>query len=68
MRYVTKHDLPWDETPCIKNGCIYNDEGLCDEPFINYGNSDAECFGERPRIVLKWLGVLESEEAQDEAG
>jgi len=40
---VQRHHLPSDPTPCSRTACVYNEDGVCDGPSINKGNSDAEC-------------------------
>lgn len=66
-RNITKRYLPRDPSPCSKHDCIYNDGGICDDPFINYGNSDADCFGIRPRIVLTWIDYGREIQGTDDA-
>lgn len=42
---------------CPKESCVYNEIGYCDEPFINYGNGDAECHEMTYRQVVQMLGL-----------
>jgi hypothetical protein len=39
---------------------VYNQAGICDEPRINKGNSDAECHRFLNKAVLAMLGVDEN--------
>ena len=68
-RYITKNSIPRRPMQCSHTDCVYNgeerhdgtkiDDGICDYPSLNRGNSDAECFGVRPRTVMTWLTELD---------
>lgn len=49
---MTRVKLP--QTPCLCRiiRCVYNADGVCDEPRINRANGDSECHGVTPRIVI----------------
>lgn len=52
-------DIPLTPTRCRMSGCVYRGEdGICDEPQINYGNGDAVCHALTPLVVLRLLGIL----------
>ena len=55
MSGISKRDLPNKSTPCIKVLCVYNVDGLCDEPRINKGNSDALCHKMTNKHLLELL-------------
>lgn len=57
---IPAHCLPHRPTPCPRTGCVYNQAGICDEPRINKGNSDAECHRFLNKAVLAMLGVDEN--------
>lgn len=54
---VSKRQLPSTATLClIRRTCVYRDcSGLCDDPQINKGNSDAGCFHMNNKDVLTLL-------------
>ena len=53
----TKRDLPINANVCSKN-CIYSEKGVCGEPQINHGNSDASCHTMTYKEVLALLGKI----------
>jgi hypothetical protein len=40
---LQKHHLPRKPVSCPMLSCVYNEHGICDDCFINKGNSDATC-------------------------
>ncbi len=58
LRYSLR-DYPNTPKVCSQVECVYFawDE-LCDNPWINAGNSDADCYG-KPKQGLIWLGLLD---------
>lgn len=48
---------PVRDAVCPRESCVYNEHGYCDEPYINYGNGDAECHSMSYRQVVEILGV-----------
>jgi len=55
MARIQKRDIPNTPHHCDKTTCVYNEAGICDEPRINRGNSDARCFHESNATTLRWL-------------
>jgi hypothetical protein len=50
--------IPRTPTPCPVENCVYRDDnGICDEPRINKGNSDAKCFRMSNKALLVILGL-----------
>lgn len=45
------------DAPCPSLLCVYNEDGLCDEPYVNKGNSDAVCHGMTYEEVARMLEV-----------
>lgn len=45
------------DTPCDRLVCVYNEDGICDEPYINFGNGDAECHDMTYKEVVTMLGL-----------
>ena len=52
---VQKAELPLDQRECPYNKCVYNADGICPEPRINKGNSDAACHKLSNKKLLKIL-------------
>lgn len=63
---ITRSEIPTTPTICKKTLCVYNASqfiggnipGDCENPRLNFENSDAECFGKPPRKVLEYLGLV----------
>jgi hypothetical protein len=56
--YVTKNSIPKTPTKCPVGECVYNGEsmaGVCDDPRINRGNSDAKCHTMKPIELVEIL-------------
>ena len=47
--------LPYTNSPCRERTCVYNEDGLCEDPSINSGNSDAFCFNLSDDAILVML-------------
>lgn len=62
---VGKRWIPMFPCHCEKTECVYNEGGICDEPRINYGNSDAECFRETPRSLVARLQPVKDREGNE---
>jgi hypothetical protein len=45
------------DVTCPRVFCVYNEDGKCDEPYINYGNGDAECHDMSYKDVVTMLEV-----------
>lgn len=54
MRLQKRH-IPNTPHLCINRKCVYNEDGICDQPRINNGNSDAKCFKRSNKTTLSWL-------------
>jgi hypothetical protein len=54
---------PIRDVPCPRSLCVYNEDGICDEPWINYGNSDAECHDMTYKEVVTMLDVEATNES-----
>lgn len=61
MTRLQRHHLPGTPSPCPKVGCVYNVEGVCDQPQVNKGNGDAKCHRWTNRRVLEMLSVQRPE-------
>jgi len=55
--YTTKTDIPRKPHRC-QTSCVYNENGICDDPFINHGNGDASCYRMPAKKVLEMLVPL----------
>ncbi|MGF6996708.1 hypothetical protein P3T25_005083 [Paraburkholderia sp. GAS32] len=44
--------LPQVPCHCRVESCVYNKDGVCDEPRINRANSDSACHRITPRQVI----------------
>jgi hypothetical protein len=62
---LQKRDIPNTPHLCPKIKCVYNGldapEGICNEPEINNGNSDAICFSITNRKVIEMLTKMEGD-------
>lgn len=53
---IQRSDLPLGPAVCpMPMPCVYRKDGICDEPRINKGNSDAGCWDVSNREVLRCL-------------
>lgn len=46
-----------EDVPCPRASCVYNENGICGDPDINYGNGDAECHRMSYKQVVTMLGL-----------
>lgn len=63
---ITKTAIPNFQYPCPMVKCVYQDRsmcdnddtrwGLCDNPLLNHGNSDALCFDMKPSKIVNMIG------------
>lgn len=61
-----KSDIPKGPIECPKERCVYNTDGVCDEPRINKGNSDSLCFRMSNKYVIEMLiKAREEQQARD---
>lgn len=58
MSRVSIYDIPRTPCQCEKTGCVYLKAGVCDNPQINKGNSDAKCHRENNKALLQRLVVI----------
>lgn len=60
MSRMQRSELPSTSVRCeLGKGCVYRVGGLCDEPAINKGNSDAACHKMGNRALYEVLEPLE---------
>jgi hypothetical protein len=58
-RRMKKSMLPMTPHNCQQRDCVYNDDGICDNPRINKGNSDAFCWRKNIITVWQWIEPAE---------
>lgn len=66
MKRVYPSDIPLEPTPCPISDCVYNEDGVCDEPRINRYNGDAWCYRLSTRRLLSLLASQAIPEAEEE--
>ena len=54
---VQAYHLPKTKSICGKTACVYSEQGVCDNPWINKGNYDAKCHSEPNAKLLARLEV-----------
>lgn len=55
-KIITKRFIPHKPCLCVYNSCVYNSsEGICNNPYCNHGNGDADCHKLSPRKLLTCL-------------
>jgi hypothetical protein len=52
-----KHHLPRKPVRCPILSCVYNEQGMCDDCFINKGNGDATCHKWTNKRVLELVQI-----------
>lgn len=64
MIRVSSGFLPRQPARCPQAACIYNAEGVCDDPRTNRGNSDAACHKKSVAKLLDSLSELDKPDGQ----
>ncbi len=59
---MEEEDITNERSGCDMIDCVYNEFGMCDEPQINHGNSDALCFEWKPRELVDFLTSADEDE------
>jgi len=55
MNRVSILRLPRSDSPCPRADCVYNKDGICDDPSVNKRNGDASCHRMANKDVLSML-------------
>ena len=55
MKRIYLTQIPAKSTPCPLRACVYNEDGLCDDPRTNHGNSDSLCSTRTKQEVMALL-------------
>lgn len=58
MQRIARRYLPMSACTCPFE-CVYREDGICDDPSINKGNSDAGCHRMNNRNLLEALRLVD---------
>jgi len=61
---LQKHHLPKGLQHCPVTSCVYNENGTCDNVFVNNGNSDSSCHKWTNKRVVEMMKTREEGDSE----